>query len=123
LSRLDATLVFEALAMACPAVGSFLSIHNMCGGMIDKFGSEETKAKWLPDLCSMEKVFSYCLTEPGSGSDAAALKTRAEKTNASGCLICAAWKRSSPIASQNRVLARMQRRSRPARKRQTRAIN
>ena len=81
LSRLDATLVFEALAMACPAVGSFLSIHNMCGGMIDKFGSAETKAKWLPQLCTMEKVFSYCLTEPGSGSDAAALKTRAEKTN------------------------------------------
>ena len=79
LSRLDATLVFEALAMACPAVGSFLSIHNMCGGMIDKFGSDETKAKWLPQLCTMEKVFSYCLTEPGSGSDAAALKTRAEK--------------------------------------------
>ena len=81
LRRLDATLVFEALAMACPAVGSFLSIHNMCGGMIDKFGSEETRAKWLPDLCSMEKVFSYCLTEPGSGSDAAALRTRADKTN------------------------------------------
>lgn len=81
LSRLDATLVFEALAMACPAVGSFLSIHNMCGGMIDKFGSEETKQKWLPQLCTLEKVFSYCLTEPGSGSDAAALKTRAEKTN------------------------------------------
>jgi hypothetical protein len=81
LSRLDATLVFEALAMSCPSVGSFLSIHNMCGGMIDKFGSEETKQKWLPQLCSMEKVFSYCLTEPGSGSDAAALKTRAEKTN------------------------------------------
>lgn len=81
LSRLDATLVFEALAMSCPAVGSFLSIHNMCGGMIDKFGSPETKAKWLPDLCSMSKIFSYCLTEPGSGSDAAALRTRAEKTN------------------------------------------
>jgi alkylation response protein AidB-like acyl-CoA dehydrogenase len=81
LSRLDATLVFEALAMSCPAVGSFLSIHNMCGGMIDKFGSDETKAKWLPDLCTMEKVFSYCLTEPGSGSDAAALRTRAERTN------------------------------------------
>ncbi|MCP9483138.1 acyl-CoA dehydrogenase family protein [Shimia sp. CNT1-13L.2] len=81
LSRLDATLVFEALAMSCPAVGSFLSIHNMCGGMIDKFGSEETKQAWLPALCSMEKVFSYCLTEPGSGSDAAALRTRAEKTN------------------------------------------
>ncbi|MCB1398891.1 MAG: acyl-CoA dehydrogenase family protein [Rhodobacteraceae bacterium] len=81
LSRLDATLVFEALAMSCPAVGSFLSIHNMCGGMIDKFGSDADKARWLPDLCSMEKVFSYCLTEPGSGSDAAALRTRAEKTN------------------------------------------
>ncbi len=81
LTRLDATLVFEALAMACPAVGSFLSIHNMCGGMIDKFGKPEDKAKWLPDLCSMEKIFSYCLTEPGSGSDAAALRTRAERTN------------------------------------------
>jgi len=81
LSRLDATLVFEALAMSCPAVGSFLSIHNMCGGMIDKFGSDETKQKWLPDLCTMEKVFSYCLTEPGSGSDAAALRTRATRTN------------------------------------------
>lgn len=81
LSRLDATLVFEALAMACPAVGSFLSIHNMCGGMIDKFGSDEAKSRWLPDLCSMKKVFSYCLTEPGSGSDAGALRTQAEKTN------------------------------------------
>ncbi|WP_413873781.1 acyl-CoA dehydrogenase family protein [Albidovulum sp.] len=82
LSRLDATLVFEALAMSCPAVGSFLSIHNMCGGMIDRFGSAETKARWLPDLTSMRKVFAYCLTEPGSGSDAAALRTRAERTNA-----------------------------------------
>ncbi|MBW6506652.1 MAG: acyl-CoA dehydrogenase family protein [Rhodobacteraceae bacterium] len=82
LTRLDATLVFEALAMACPAVGSFLTIHNMCGGMIDRFASPEVKARWLPALCSMEKIFSYCLTEPGSGSDAAALRTRAEKTNA-----------------------------------------
>jgi alkylation response protein AidB-like acyl-CoA dehydrogenase len=81
LTRLDATLIFEALAMACPAVGSFLSIHNMCGGMIDKFGSPELKAHWLPALCSMEKIFSYCLTEPGSGSDAAALRTRAERMN------------------------------------------
>ena len=81
LSRLDATLVFEALAMACPSVGSFLSIHNMCGGMIDKFGSDDLRAKWLPKMCSMETVFSYCLTEPGSGSDAAALRTRAERTN------------------------------------------
>ena len=81
LSRLDATLVFEALAMACPSVGSFLSIHNMCGGMIDKFGSDALKAEWLPKMCTMETVVSYCLTEPGSGSDAAALKTRAEKDN------------------------------------------
>ncbi|WP_149142055.1 acyl-CoA dehydrogenase family protein [Gemmobacter caeruleus] len=81
LSRLDATLVFEALAMSCPAVGSFLSIHNMCGGMIDKFGSEEMKARLLPDLCAMTRVYSYCLTEPGSGSDAAALKTRAVQGN------------------------------------------
>ncbi|MFC0280588.1 acyl-CoA dehydrogenase family protein [Falsigemmobacter intermedius] len=81
LSRLDAALVFEALAMACPSVGSLLSIHNMCGGMIDKFGSPELKAKWLPGLCSMETIFSYCLTEPGAGSDAAALRTRAEKGN------------------------------------------
>ncbi len=81
LSRLDATLVFEALAMACPAVGSFLSIHNMVGGMIDKFATPEQKEKWLPDLCSMNRIFSYCLTEPGSGSDAAALKTRAVATD------------------------------------------
>lgn len=81
LTRLDATLVFEALAMACPAVGSFLSIHNMCGGMIDKFGSPEMKAERLPALCSMDVVYSYCLTEPGSGSDAAALKTRGTRTN------------------------------------------
>ncbi len=82
LSRLDATLVFEALSMACPSVASFLSIHNMCGGMIDKFGSDAAKARWLPRICAMETVFSYCLTEPGSGSDAAALRTRAERSNA-----------------------------------------
>ncbi|MFC0200208.1 acyl-CoA dehydrogenase family protein [Paracoccus rhizosphaerae] len=79
LTRLDGTLVFEALSMACPSVASFLSIHNMCGGMIDKFGSAEDKDRWLPDLCAMRKIFSYCLTEPGSGSDAAALRTRAER--------------------------------------------
>lgn len=81
LSRLDATLVFEALAMACPSVSAFLSIHNMCGGMIDKYGSAETRARWLPDLCAMRKVYSYCLTEPGSGSDAAALRTTANRSN------------------------------------------
>ena len=81
LSRLDGTLIFEALAMACPSVGSFLSIHNMCGGMIQKFGSAEAKAKFLPRLCSMDTIFSYCLTEPGSGSDAAALRSRAARGN------------------------------------------
>jgi len=80
LTRLDATLVFEALSMSCPAVAAFLSIHNMVGGMIDRFGSDATRAQWLPDLCSMETVFSYCLTEPGAGSDAAALRTRAART-------------------------------------------
>ncbi len=82
LSRLDATLVFEALAMACPSVGSFLSIHNMCGGMIDKFASPQMKSRWLPKMASMETIVSYCLTEPGSGSDAAALRTRAKRTDA-----------------------------------------
>ena len=81
LSRLDATLVFEALSMACPTVASFLSIHNMCAAMIDKFGSEALRDKYLPQALTMETFFSYCLTEPGSGSDAAALKTRAHKSN------------------------------------------
>jgi alkylation response protein AidB-like acyl-CoA dehydrogenase len=81
LSRLDATLVFEALSMACPSVAAFLSIHNMCAKMIDSFGSDEMKARVMPDVLAMKTVLSYCLTEPGSGSDAAALKTRAERTN------------------------------------------
>ncbi len=78
LSRLDGTIIFEALAMACPSVAAFLSIHNMSAAMIDKFGSDELRARFLPDLCTMTKVASYCLTEPGSGSDAAALRSRAE---------------------------------------------
>ena len=81
LSRLDATLVFEALSMACPSVAAFLSIHNMCARMIESFGSDEMKARVLPDVLPMNTVLSYCLTEPGSGSDASALKTRAERTN------------------------------------------
>ncbi len=81
LTRLDATLVFEALSMACPSVAAFLSIHNMCAKMIDTFASAEMKSRLMPDILSMKTVLSYCLTEPGSGSDAAALKTRAEKTN------------------------------------------
>lgn len=81
LTRLDATLVFEALSMACPSVAAFLSIHNMCARMIDMFGSDEMKAQVMPDVLALNTVLSYCLTEPGSGSDAAALKTRAERTN------------------------------------------
>ncbi|MEP4038965.1 acyl-CoA dehydrogenase family protein [Pseudophaeobacter sp.] len=81
LSRLDATLVFEALSMSCPSVAAFLSIHNMCAKMLDSFASDEMKARVMPGVVSLNTVLSYCLTEPGSGSDAAALKTRAEKTN------------------------------------------
>ncbi|MGY6409573.1 MAG: acyl-CoA dehydrogenase family protein [Alkalilacustris sp.] len=81
LSRLDAVLVFEALSRSCASVAAFLSIHNMCAAMIDRFGSDEMKARVLPGALSMARVLSYCLTEPGSGSDAAALRTRAERTN------------------------------------------
>ena len=77
LGRLDAVLVFEALARARPAFSSFISIHNMAASMIDRFGSQEQRERFLPKLTSMEWLASYCLTEPGSGSDAAALKTRA----------------------------------------------
>ncbi|MCB1386747.1 MAG: acyl-CoA dehydrogenase family protein [Nitratireductor sp.] len=79
LGRLDAALIFEALAHGCPSIGSFLSIHNMVAAMIDKFGTEEQRQTWLPKLVSMELMASYCLTEPGSGSDAAALRTRATR--------------------------------------------
>ncbi|MDJ0629142.1 MAG: acyl-CoA dehydrogenase family protein [Rhodobacter sp.] len=82
LTRLDATLVFEALSRSCPSVAAFLSIHNMSATMIDKFGSEELKARFLPSVLRMETLVSYCLSEPGSGSDAAALRTRAQRTNA-----------------------------------------
>ena len=81
LTRLDATLVFEALSMACPSVAAFITIHNMCANMIAKNGSEEMRARCLPQMASMDTIVSYCLTEPGSGSDAAALRTRAERTN------------------------------------------
>jgi alkylation response protein AidB-like acyl-CoA dehydrogenase len=82
LARLDATLVFEALSMSCASVAAFLSIHNMCATMIDRHGSDDLKARVLPRALTMEWVLSYCLTEPGSGSDAAALRTRAERTDA-----------------------------------------
>ena len=79
LGRLDAVLIFEAMATGCPSIASFISIHNMCAWMIDKFGTEDQRQTWVPRLCSMELICSYCLTEPSVGSDAAALKTRAER--------------------------------------------
>jgi len=78
LSRLDAALIFEELAAACPSTTAFLTIHNMVASMLSRFGSEEQRARFLPKVLSGEHFVSYCLTEPGSGSDAAALKTRAE---------------------------------------------
>ena len=77
LGRLEAALIMEAMAYGCPSTSAFISIHNMASWMIDRFGSAAVKAKYLPDLVTMDRLASYCLTEPGSGSDAAALKTRA----------------------------------------------
>lgn len=77
LSRLHAALIFEALATGCPTVSAYISIHNMAAWMIDAYGSPEQRARWLPGLCAMDQLASYCLTEPGAGSDAAALKTKA----------------------------------------------
>ncbi|WP_420141946.1 acyl-CoA dehydrogenase family protein [Sphingomonas sp.] len=77
LGRLEAALIMEAMAYGCPSTSAFISIHNMAAWMIDRFGSAELKAAYLPDMVAGERLGSYCLTEPGSGSDAAALKTRA----------------------------------------------
>src|SRR5689334_23160751 len=77
LGRLEAALIMEAMAYGCPSTSAFISIHNMASWMIDKFGSAELKARYLPDLVTCDRLGSYCLTEPGSGSDAAALKTKA----------------------------------------------
>ena len=81
LGRLDATLVFEGLSHACASVAAFLSIHNMCARMLELYGSDDAKTAFLPRVLSMESILSYCLTEPGSGSDAAALKTKAVRSN------------------------------------------
>jgi len=77
LTRFDAALIFEALATGCPTTSAFISIHNMASWMIDAYGNDTQRHKWLPKLCTMELLASYCLTEPGAGSDAAALRTRA----------------------------------------------
>tara|TARA_B100000212_G_scaffold185298_1_gene139826 strand:+ start:1240 stop:2379 length:1140 start_codon:yes stop_codon:yes gene_type:complete len=80
LSRLDASLIFEALSQGCTSTSAFLSIHNMANWMIDSFASSELKERFVPDLCSMNKIASYCLTEAGAGSDAVSLKTKAIKS-------------------------------------------
>src|SRR5947209_10811555 len=79
LTRLDAALIFEELATTCVSTAAYLSIHNMAAWMIDRFGDEAQRARFLPKLMTMEHFASYCLTEPGSGSDAAALQTRARR--------------------------------------------
>ena len=77
LTRLDAALIFEELAQGCTSTAAYLSIHNMVAWMIDRYGGEPQRQRFLPKLCTMEHFGSYCLTEPGAGSDAAALATRA----------------------------------------------
>ncbi|MFV1362767.1 MULTISPECIES: acyl-CoA dehydrogenase family protein [Mycolicibacterium] len=77
LRRIDAVRIFEELAKADPTVAAFLSIHNMCAWMVDTFGTHEQRKSWVPRLASMEAIASYCLTEPGAGSDASALRTKA----------------------------------------------
>src|SRR5881394_1899240 len=77
LSRLDATIIFEELAQGCTSTAAYISIHNMAAWMIDAFGGQAQRQKFLPKLCTMQHFASYCLTEPDSGSDAASLKTRA----------------------------------------------
>ncbi|CUM43708.1 Butyryl-CoA dehydrogenase [Streptomyces venezuelae] len=79
LTRADGVLVFETLATGCPSIAGYLSIHNMVAWMIDRYGDHAQRARRLPGLCSAETLGSYCLTEPGAGSDAAALRTRAER--------------------------------------------
>ena len=80
--RLDGVRIFEQLARGCPAVAAYLSIHNMCVWMIDEFGTDAQRQQWIPPLASMEHFASYCLTEPGAGSDAAALRTKAVRDGA-----------------------------------------
>lgn len=77
MSRVDAALIFEQLSRGCVSTAAFISIHNMVSWMIDSWGDEDQRQRWLPDLTAMKKIASYCLTEPGSGSDAAAMRTRA----------------------------------------------
>jgi len=79
LGRVDAAIIFEELSAGCTSTAAFISIHNMASWMIDRFGNDAQREKWLPRLSTMELIASYCLTEPGAGSDAASLRTKAAK--------------------------------------------
>ncbi|KOU28763.1 acyl-CoA dehydrogenase family protein [Streptomyces sp. WM6368] len=79
LGRADGVLVFETLATGCPSIAGYLSIHNMVAWMVDRYGDPAQRRRWLPGLCTADTLGSYCLTEPGAGSDAGALRTRAER--------------------------------------------
>src|SRR6476659_5993267 len=84
LRRIDAVRIFEQLAAADPTVAAFLSIHNMCAWMVDTYGTHEQRKSWVPRLASMDAIASYCLTEPGAGSDASALRTKAVREGPEG---------------------------------------
>lgn len=105
LGRLEAALIMEAMAYGCPSTSAFISIHNMAAWMIDRFGSAALKARYLPDLVTMEKMASYCLTEPSSGSDAAALKTTARRDG--DCFIVTGTKQFISGAGANDVYVTM----------------
>src|SRR3546814_20382467 len=85
ISRFDAAAIFEELAAACPSTAAYISIHNMVAWMIDSFGNDDQRARFLPRMLTMEHLASYCLTEPGSGSGADSLKTRAEQLGRAAC--------------------------------------
>ncbi|HET9640362.1 MAG TPA: acyl-CoA dehydrogenase family protein [Allosphingosinicella sp.] len=105
LGRLEAALIMEAMAYGCPSTSAFISIHNMASWMIDRFGSDAVKEKYLPSMIPMERMGSYCLTEPGSGSDAAALKTRAVKDG--DCYIVSGSKAFISGGGENEVYVTM----------------
>lgn len=105
LGRLEAALIMEAMAYGCPSTSAFISIHNMASWMIDRFGSAAVKEKYLPSMIPMERMGSYCLTEPGSGSDAAALKTRAVKDG--DCYIVSGSKAFISGGGENEVYVTM----------------
>ncbi len=96
LRRLDAVRIFEQMATACPTIAAFLSIHNMCTWMVDSYGTPEQRKSLVPRLASMELIASYCLTEPGAGSDAGALRTKAVRATAATTTDSTASSSSSP---------------------------